>query len=186
MGLCLMPSTYSGCANAGDFEDGRHHVDHVHELLAEAALVLDVAGPGNRHALPDAAELRGVLLEPGEGRVKGPGPARRHVVVGLLRTPDIVELHLDVDGHHVDAVEQRDFVGRAQRATLGAGAVVAVDVDDERVVELAHVLDGLDDAPNLVVIVGRISGEDFHLTDEELFLLGRAIIPILDDLGRPG
>ncbi len=156
-----------------------------HELLAQAALVLDVAGPGDRHVLADAAELRGVLLEPGEGRIKGPGPARRHVVVGLLRAPDVVPFHLIVDRHR-DAVEERDFVGRAERAALGAGAVVAVDVDDERVVELAHVLDGLDDAADLVVVVGRIGGEDFHLLDEELLLLGRAVIPVLEDIRRPG
>ena len=44
IGACLMPSTVLGRRDAGDFEDGRHHVDDVHELLAQAALVLDVAG----------------------------------------------------------------------------------------------------------------------------------------------
>ena len=85
-----------------------------------------------------------------------------------------------------DAVEERDFVGRAHRAALGAGAVVAVDVDDERVVELAHVLDGLNDAPDLVVVVGREGGKDLHLLDVELLLLGRAIIPVFEDIRRPG
>ena len=94
-----------GRGDAGDLEDGRHHVNDVHELLAESALVLDVARPGDRHALPDAAELRGVLLEPGERRIKGPGPARRHVIVGLLRAPNVVPLHLLLDGHG-DAVER--------------------------------------------------------------------------------
>ena len=151
-----------------------------------APCVLDVAGPGNAHALADAAELRGVLLEPGEGRIKRPGPARRHVVVGLLRAPDVVPLHLVGDRHHVDAIKECDFVRRAERTALGAGAVVAVDVDDERVVELAHVLDGLDDAADFVVVVGLIGGEDFDLLDKELLLLGRAIIPVLEDFGRPG
>jgi len=77
------------------------------------------------------------------------------VVVSLLGAPDVIPLHLNIDRHLADAIEPRDFVGRARRATFGAGAVVAVDVDDERVVELAHVLDGLNDAPDFAVVVGR-------------------------------
>jgi hypothetical protein len=51
------------------------------------------------------------------------------------------------------------------------GAVVAADVDDERVVELAHVLDRLDDAADLVIGVGEVGGEDVGLLDEQLLLL---------------
>src|SRR5207249_10411868 len=71
------------------------------------------------------------------------------------------------------------------RATLGAGAVVAVDVDDEGVIESAHVFDGLDNTTNFVVVVGLIGGEDLVLLDKELLFLGRAIVPILDDLRWP-
>ena len=49
------------------------------------------------------------------------------------------------------------------QGALGARAVVAGDVDDERVVEFAHVLHGLDDAADLVVGVGREGGEDVRL-----------------------
>ena len=160
-----------GRTDAGGLEDGRHDVDDVHELLAQAALVLDARRPRDHHVLVDAAELRRVLLEPGERRVEGPRPAGRHVVVGLLGAPDVVELHLHVDGQLVDAVEERDLVRRAERPALGAGAVVAVDVDDQRVVELAQVLEGLDHAADLVVAVGGVGGEDLDLADEELLLV---------------
>ena len=175
-----------GSIDAGDLQQGGHDIDDMHELLAQAALVLDSLRPGDHHALPHTAEPRGVLFEPGERRVKGPGPARRHVVVGLLRTPHVVPLHLYVHRHHVDAVEERDFVGCAERATFGAGAVVAVDVDDKRVVEFAHIVDGLDDTADFVVVVRLVGGEDFHLADEKLLLLRRQIIPVLDEVGRPG
>src|SRR5206468_8089652 len=138
--------------NTGDLQDRGQDVIDVTELLAQAALVFDVARPGNGHALTDATEPRGVLLEPGEGCIEGPGPARRHVIVGLLCAPDIVPFHLFGDGHHVYAVEECDFVRRAERTALGAGAVVAVNVDDQRIVELAHVFDGLDHAANFVVV----------------------------------
>ena len=107
------------------------------------------------------------------------------MVVGLLRSPDIIKFHLDVDGH-CDAVEERHFVGRAEWAALGAGAVVAVDIDDERVVQLANILDGLDDTSDLVVIVSRIGGKDLHLFDVEFLLLGGAGVPVLDDIRGPG
>src|SRR5947208_16214892 len=144
-----------------------------------------MAGPGDSHALTDAAELRRVLLEPGKWRIKGPGPACRHVVVGLLRAPDVVPFHLNCNGHHVNAVEERDFVGGAKRAAFGAGAVVAVDVYDERVVELAHILDRLNNTTDFIVVVRLIGSEDLDLLDKELLFLGRAIIPILDDFRRP-
>ena len=136
-----MPSTIFGRGDAGGLEDRRHDVDDVDELLAQGALVLDARRPRHHHVLVDAAEPGGVLLEPVERRVEGPGPAGRHVVVGLLGAPDVVPLHLHVDRQFVDAVEERHLVGRAQRPALGAGAVVAVDVDDQRVVELAQILE---------------------------------------------
>ena len=172
----------SGAGMPARLEDGRHDVDHMGELVADAAHVLDVAGPGDRHALAHAAKMRGDLLEPAEGRVEGPGPAGRHVVVGLFRAPDVVPLHLHVDRQHVEAVEEGHFVGRAQRAAFGTRAVVAVDVDDQRVVELAHVLDRLDDAADRIVGIGDIGGEDLGLADEELLLLVGRLVPGLQDV----
>jgi hypothetical protein len=152
--------------DAADLEEGGDDINDVAKLLAERALVLDMAGPGDGHALANAAELRGVLLELGKGRIKGPGPARRHVVVGLLRAPDVIPPHLFLDRHLADAVEERDFVGCAERPAFGAGAIVAVEVDDQRVVKPAHVLDGLDNATDLVVAVSLVDGKDLDLLDE--------------------
>jgi hypothetical protein len=75
-------------------------------LLAQAALVLDPGRPRHYHVLLDAAERRGVLLEPEEGCIERPRPAGRHVVVGLLGAPDVEELHLHVDGQFVEAVKE--------------------------------------------------------------------------------
>ena len=51
-----------------------------------------------------------------------------------------------------------------------AGAVVAADVDDQGVVELAEVFDGLDDAADLVVGVREVRPVDVSLSGEELLL----------------
>ena len=87
-----MPSTIFGRADAGRLQDGRHDVDDVVELVADAALVGDHLRPRDRHALAHAAEVRGDLLGPREGRVEGPCPGHRHVGVGLVRAPDVVEV----------------------------------------------------------------------------------------------
>ena len=81
------------------------------------------------------------------------------MVVGLVGAPDVVEVLELVLDRHLDAVEHGDLVGRADQRALGAGAVVAADVDDQRVVELAHVLDRLDHAADLVVGVGEVGGD---------------------------
>jgi len=52
-------------------------------------------------------------------------------------------------------------------------AVVAADVDDQGVVELAHVVHRLDDAADLMVGVGDVGGEDLRLAREELLLVSR-------------
>ena len=51
------------------------------------------------------------------------------------------------------------------------------DVNDQRVVELAHVLDGLNHAANLMVGVSRVGGEDIRLTNEEFLFIGSERVP---------
>src|ERR1700730_15400883 len=65
-------------------------------------------------------------------RVEGPRPRHRHVRGGQRRAPDIVELQLffnrDIDGLNRGHVERR-----ADGGAFGAGAVIAADIDNERV-----------------------------------------------------
>ena len=124
---------------------------------ANSAGVFDVARPRDGQALPRAAEVRRDLLGPLERRVECPRPRHRHVRVGRRRTPGVVELELLGDREVQDAVVGGVLVGRAGQRALGAGAVVAIDVDDQRVVEFAHVLDLLNDAADLVVGIGRVA-----------------------------
>ena len=64
---------------------------------------------------------------------------------------------------------------------FGARAVVADDVDDERVVELPHVLHGLDHAADLIVGVRRVAGEDLGLARVEPLLDRRERVPLGED-----
>ena len=97
---------------------------------------------------------------------------------------DIVEFQLDLDGN-IDALNRGHVERRAERGAFGARAVVAADIDDERVVELAQVVDGLDHPADFVVGVGHIGGEDIRLADEQLLLIGIEAIPLRQAV-RPG
>ena len=61
---------------AGRFENRGRNIDHVRELAADLALALDALRPVDHHAVTGAAKVRGNLLGPLEGRVKGDCPTR--------------------------------------------------------------------------------------------------------------
>jgi hypothetical protein len=73
------------------------------------------------------------------------------------------------------AVEVRHLVEQACHAAFGAGAVVANRVEDERVVELADILESLDQAAGLIVGILTEPGEYFHLAGEEFSFVRRQL-----------
>ena len=86
--------------------------------------------------------------------------------------------HLHGLGSFQNAVVGGQLIEGAVEGAFGAGAVVAADVDDQRVVELAHVLDGLDDAADLVVGIGGVAGEDLRLARIEFLLQQGKRVPL--------
>ena len=129
--------------------------------------------------------MRRHLLGPLERRIERPRPCHRHVRVGLVRAPIFVMQHLLGFGQSQNAVVGGHLVERALQRAFGAGAVVAADVDDQRVVELAHVLDRLDDAANLIVGIGGVAGKVLRLAGIE-FLLDQGKRVPLRQVIRPG
>ena len=76
-----------------------------------------------------------------------------------------------------NAVVGSHLVERAFLGAFGAGAVVAADINDERVVELAHVLDLLNYPANLMVGIGHIGCKDLSLAGIEFLLDQRERVP---------
>src|SRR5208283_4334554 len=112
-GLLLNAVHVLGLLNVCGLKDRRDDVDHVVELVANSAGIINVPRPGNRHALTNATEVRGNLLSPREWSVKRPSPGYRHVVVSFVRTPDVIEIfQLSFDGN-LNLVEHGDFIGSA-------------------------------------------------------------------------
>ena len=148
---------------------------HVRELTAQVAAGLDLPGPGDDHRVTRPAQVARHLLAPLERRIAGVGP-RRGVVRGGVEAAqrlDAAELLDDLQllvGLEHDAVEEGRLVEGAREGALHARAVVAPDVDDQRVVEVAHLLDLVEQPSDVPVGVLGEAREHLHLAGVELLL----------------
>src|SRR6478752_7221857 len=77
-------------------------------------------------------------------------------------------------------IEVGHLVEEPVHPALGARAVVAEDVEDQRVVHLTRLLESLNQPPDLRIRVLAEPGEDLHLTAKQLLLVSRELVPILD------
>src|SRR5262249_4745626 len=100
--------------------------------------------------------------------------------IGLVRAPGIIEILELIFDWNTNTIERGNLVWRADRCAFGARAVVTGDIDDERVVEFAHILDVLDYATDLVVGIGPVGGEHIRLADEHLLLVVSELVPPLE------
>ena len=166
----------------GHVEDRRRDVDHVGELRAQDTGVGDALRPPDDHRIARAAEVRADLLAPLERGVPGPRPRRAVVGVHDLRSP-LLHAPVSLGQLQLHLVRQRDAVlhrhlveGTGDRA-LHAGAVVAPDPDDDGVVELAELLDRIDQATDVVVGVLGESCVYLHLPGVERLELVGYVVP---------
>ena len=75
------------------------------------------------------------------------------------------------------AVEVGHLVVHADHAALGARAVVAGDVEDQRVVQFADLLDRIHETADMVIGVGDEAGEHLGLAAEQFLVRFRQRIP---------
>ena len=134
----------------------------------------DLPGPGHDHRVRRAALPVGVALPELERGVEGEGPAGRIVVVGL-RAAELVDegqVLLDPVG---EPVEDLVLVDRPVRAALAGGAVVG-DEHDQRVVELAGLLEVVEQPADLVVGVAEEARVHLrHPAEQALLVVGERV-----------
>ena len=166
--------------DADELVDGRRDVVHMMELGTRGVVGLDPLGPRDGHRVARSAEMRGDELGVLERRIAGPRPAGVIHVVGLRRAErveaayPVQRLDLLLDGVG-DLVLREKLADRAV-LTLGARAVVAEDVEDERVVAHALALEFVDHLAGLHVDMLDEPGEDFHQPAlERALALGNAV-----------
>ena len=120
----------------------------------------------------------GLALPAPERRVPGPRPAPGVVVVGprAAQLVDLREVLLEALRH---LVEEEHLVEGSGDAALGRGAVVG-DHHDQRVVELADLLERVEDAAEVVVGMGDEAGVDLHHPGVEAPLVVGQRVPLRD------
>ncbi len=80
-------------------------------------------------------------------------------------------------GIQIQAVKERHLIERTGVGALHAGAIVAPDVEHQRVVGLAEILDRVQQPANIPVRIFREPGEHLHLAGKEPFLRLRHTVP---------
>ncbi len=171
--------------DARRLQDRRCEVDHVMELLPDLAACGEAVRPVHDGAVARAAEVRGDLLRPLVRRVHRVCPADGEVVV-CLRAAELVDLrrHELRCLERVGAVEDDVLVERAVEGALRGRAVVAHDVEDERLLEDAHVVELVDEPSHVEVRVLEEARVDLHLACEHRLEVFRHVVP-RGDLRRP-
>jgi len=165
-----------------EFVERRHDIDGVKELGSQPVFLFNPFRPGDDHRITRSPEVAGDLLRPLEWRVHRMGPSGRKMVE-VLWTAEFID-RLDVVLPFLrEPVEERVFAQRPLEAAFGTGAVVAGDIDDERVVAVGELLHGIDHAAQLVVAVRGIASEYFHHPGIEALLIGIQRIPRGQTLG---
>ena len=132
--------------------------------------------------------MRADLLAPLERGVTGPRPRGAVVRVHDLGPPLVhaAEAFGELQLHLVrqrDAVLHRHLVERSRDRAFHAGAVVAPDPDDHRVVELTQLLDRIDHATDVVIGVLRESRVHLHLARVERLQRVGDVIPRGEGVG---
>ena len=166
--------------DADDLVERRHDVVDVVKLRSRRLVRPDAFGPGYDHGVARAAEVRGDEFRVVERRIAGPCPARVIHVVGL-RAAEGIQAAEFVEGRELlldrvgDAILGEQFADGAVLA-LGAGAVVAEDVDDDRIVADAEAIEFIDHLAGLRIDVLDKAGKDFHQAAlEGAFRFGDAV-----------
>src|SRR5262245_36322236 len=171
--------------DAHDLKDRRQNIDGVMELGTDLAGVFNALGPGDDHAIARAAEMRGDLLGPLERRIASPSPAYR-IMRRSAWQPELVDAVQHLLEGRLEPIKRHDLVGGTRQRTLGARAVIADDVDDESVLQLAHFLQRVHHAAYFVIGVFEKVSIILGLACHEPLLLLRMIIPSRDLFGPRG
>src|SRR6266498_4849058 len=124
---------------ADHFKNSRCYICAMSELTAYTAFVLNSFWPRDHHGVTNAAESRGHLLSPLKRRVASPRPRRcvmrSHVGAAPFFEPAVrFNCFQLLVGCERDAVQRSHFVKGPRLRSLHARAVVAEDVNDQRVI----------------------------------------------------
>ena len=122
-----------GLRQIGRLKNGWRDIDHMRKLAANLALTVDTVRPVNDHAVAGAAKVGGNLLGPLKRCIKGHRPTCCHMRKSIFAAP-LVKTRQKIFDLFLHLIEVGHLVIHADETTLGAGAVVTRDVNDDGVV----------------------------------------------------
>jgi hypothetical protein len=99
------------------------------------------------------------------------GPTDR-IVIKCCRAAQFIHTTHDFFEILRNGVEKGHFVKQALWTALGTGAVIALDVNDQRIVEFAHVRERIDDATHLEVAIAQCGRVDLHHVGCDFLVVG--------------
>ena len=94
------------------------------------------------------------------------------VVVERERAAQVIHARHDLLEIFRNSVEESHLVEQALLAALGAGPIVALDIYDERIVQLPEILNSVEDPAHLVVGVTKRGGINLHHVRIDLLVIG--------------
>ena len=83
------------------------------------------------------------------------------MVVGL-GAADLVDICDEIGKIFLVEIDEGVFLEQSLFTALGAGPIIADDVEDQRVVKLTRLFEMVDHAADLLVAVGHLCGIGFH------------------------
>src|SRR6266536_3232075 len=139
-----------GERQAGGLQYSRGNIRDMSELGADFSLGFNPRWPMYNYTVRSSAVVRCDLLGPLERSVARPRPANRIMREGARVAPIVQMRHIDF-GNANDSIQRHHLVIGAFRSTFCAGSVVAHDVNEQSVVEYAHLLYGINKSSHLFI-----------------------------------
>src|SRR6267378_177192 len=151
-----------GERQAGGLQYSRRNVRDMSELGADFSLGFNSRWPMYNYTVRGSAVMRRDLLGPLERSVASPRPANCIMRERARVAPILQVRHIDLGGVN-DSIQRHHLVIGAFRSTFCAGSVVAHNVNEQGVVQYAHLLKSIHQSSYLFVGVLGKTGESFHL-----------------------
>ena len=123
---------------ANCFQYGRCDIYDVTKLRTDLSFGFDSFGPMHHHSVPRPSPVRSNLLGPLEGSIQSVRPANGIVRKRIWTSPVIDMIH-HLGSSANNAIQRHHLIVSPFGSAFGTRSVIAYNVDEESVIQLAHV-----------------------------------------------
>src|SRR6266480_2749906 len=122
----------------GRFQYSRCNIYDVTKLRPDLAFGFDTFGPVHDHSVAGASPMRSNLFGPLERSIQGMRPANGIVRESIWASPVIDMIH-HLGSSAYNTIQSHHLIVRPFRSAFGTRSVIAYNVDEESVIQFAHV-----------------------------------------------